>query len=403
MKRARNPARPQTLRALLARGHLLLVLLAVVMATLSVTVSGVIAIRGYAARNLELAGEAIAYTVEPALVFGDHETAARLVERLARNNNLASLSITDPEGRPIVSWHEKGRAGTGQEEVLAAALLGKVERDMHYQGQRLGTIRAVASLGAIRDYVLVALIVGACCLGITVLATRILARQLEARIIEPLEQVGDITNEVIQNRQLSLRLTPPGIAEMDRFMNDFNDLLTELERWNRSLWHENRELSRKAERDSMTGLGNRAAFERGLEQALARFEREGQPFLLLYCDCNGFKAINDTHGHDIGDAILGIVAEGLRTTGDPDRVFRLGGDEFALLIDDSDHPRIIGEIKRQVGLVATHPISARLTVPPQLGIAVGHALCPQDGRTASELVRVADQRMYQDKKGADRS
>jgi diguanylate cyclase (GGDEF)-like protein len=93
------------------------------------------------------------------------------------------------------------------------------------------------------------------------------------------------------------------------------------------------ELSEQARRDGLTGLLNRAALEERAIQELARARRHGDPLSLIVLDLDGFKLINDTHGHPSGDEVLRTVAEHLRRqTRDVDAVARLGGDEFAILL-----------------------------------------------------------------------
>jgi diguanylate cyclase (GGDEF)-like protein len=95
-----------------------------------------------------------------------------------------------------------------------------------------------------------------------------------------------------------------------------------------------RELQRLARVDTLTGLANRRQFDELLEQALARYRRARRPLALIYLDIDHFKAINDTHGHGVGDAVLREFAarleSGLRET---DVAARLSGDEFVVILD----------------------------------------------------------------------
>jgi diguanylate cyclase (GGDEF)-like protein len=94
--------------------------------------------------------------------------------------------------------------------------------------------------------------------------------------------------------------------------------------------------------DELTNVLNRRGFENELARAKARAKRNGETGLLLLCDLNGFKAINDTYGHLVGDRVLVAVARVLETnTRSSDYVARIGGDEFAVLMTDTD--RMLGE------------------------------------------------------------
>ncbi len=149
------------------------------------------------------------------------------------------------------------------------------------------------------------------------------------------------------------------------------------------------ELNRLAESDSLTGLDNRLAFMRKLNDRLAG----NLPVLVVLGDLDGFKAVNDTHGHQAGDAVLVEVARRMeRLAISALSVARLGGDEFALLFDDSTAAEEIAALVTAVAL----PIGfsdATLSI----GLSVGTAARPADGDSAEPLLAAADRRLYDDK------
>jgi diguanylate cyclase (GGDEF)-like protein/PAS domain S-box-containing protein len=149
-----------------------------------------------------------------------------------------------------------------------------------------------------------------------------------------------------------------------------------------------------AYQDSLTALPNRSLLSDRLEQALASAQRRGQHVALLYLDLDGFKAVNDSHGHNLGDELLRVVAG--RLTGQlrqSDTVARLGGDEFLVLLPDSGRARDAERIARKILDELRRPCriaGRRLRVSGSIGIAI----YPQDGRSAGTLMRHADQAMY---------
>lgn len=392
--------RPPTLRGVLARGHLPLVLLAVLLASLSLMVSGLFALRGYAGQNVALAAETLSYAVEPTLVFGDREAAERVVFKLAANDNLASIEVYNAAGELFVAWRREGANGIDLGPLVSRWLgLGPVKRAIAFQNETVGEVRVTGSISAIFSYTLASLIIAFSSLGITVLATRILARRLEEAIAAPLDQVAEIAHEVVIQRRPSLRLAPVGIAEIDQITDDFNMLLDELEKWHETIATENAELSWRADRDPLTGLGNRSWFERDLEAAIDAARLMKVQVVLLYCDCNGFKQVNDTYGHIAGDRVIARVADRLRqAVEDPDRVFRIGGDEFAVVIETENAERDVEAALRGVRAAMANPIPVAPKVELRIGMSAGHATFPQDGETMRQLMRVADLRMYRDKR-----
>jgi diguanylate cyclase (GGDEF)-like protein len=268
----------------------------------------------------------------------------------------------------------------------------------------IGSVTVTGSFAAILGYLFAALFIALACLLITVLATFMLARRLEESIAGPLERVAQISHELRYDRCLSQRLDGGGIAEIDRFADDFNALLDELEQWNSSLADENAELLRRADRDPLTGLGNRARFENVLESSIKVAQLTQRQVALLYLDCNLFKEINDTFGHDVGDAVLCTIAQRLRLVVKQDgrmkdRVFRLGGDEFAIVLDNIKSSEAIAEVLDQLSNVTEEPVQVALREERCVALSAGVAIYPQDGDTPRQLVRVADQRMYGNKKG----
>ena len=96
-------------------------------------------------------------------------------------------------------------------------------------------------------------------------------------------------------------------------------------------------LQHQALHDALTGLPNRAILHDRIEQAIPDMQRKGNPFALLFLDLDGFKEINDTFGHYMGDILLSKVGERLRThLRATDTIARLGGDEFAIVLSELD-------------------------------------------------------------------
>ncbi len=155
---------------------------------------------------------------------------------------------------------------------------------------------------------------------------------------------------------------------------------------------------RLARTDSLTGLLSRLGFLDEAQRELERSRRLGTPLALAYFDLDGFKAVNDRHGHAAGDALLKRLGEEMRAAlRGVDVVARLGGDEFALLLPDTDEATARQVVAR---------LSARLSLAlAGAGFEVGVSAGVADGAEAhgvEELLRLADQRMYALKSGRPR-
>ena len=158
------------------------------------------------------------------------------------------------------------------------------------------------------------------------------------------------------------------------------------------------EHERQAQSDTLTGLPNRALFNRLLDKALAACPRDGQVAVLLM-DLDRFKEINDTLGHYNGDLVLERVGERLRTVlREGDTVARLGGDEFAMLLPEVNASDSVVNTAARIHRALEEPFTAGgLTL--RIEASIGIALYPEHGEKGGGLLRSADVAMYAAKKG----
>jgi diguanylate cyclase (GGDEF)-like protein len=161
---------------------------------------------------------------------------------------------------------------------------------------------------------------------------------------------------------------------------------------------EERNARLRALHDSMTGLANRDLFDDRLSSAISLARRHDWILAVMFLDLDGFKQINDTHGHAIGDDVLKEVARRLSLRSrDEDTVCRNGGDEFLYLLVD---PQGRENIERIAGMICTNITQPIAIGNLQLSVAasMGVAIYPLDGATGDELIRNADTAMYRAKK-----
>lgn len=156
------------------------------------------------------------------------------------------------------------------------------------------------------------------------------------------------------------------------------------------------ELAHRANHDHLTGLANRSLFLDRLRLALLRRDRVHHPVRVAFLDLNGFKAVNDSAGHQVGDELLRLVAERLTNLMRPtDTVARWGGDEFVVLCEDAGH--LDGFAKRLVAGVSDAPFDVKGT-EYGLGATVGTVESPPGPSRAEDLVAAADAAMYRSKR-----
>jgi diguanylate cyclase len=158
-------------------------------------------------------------------------------------------------------------------------------------------------------------------------------------------------------------------------------------------------LEREARRDALTGIGNRAQFDRQLRAAVSRVKREHQPLCLMMIDIDHFKRFNDLYGHQMGDQVLKLVAHQLALVGgEKHQPARYGGEEFALIVagEGLAEAKALAETLRR-------KVEGRKVVNRRTGETLGQVTLSvgvtdfRDGESAAELVHRADEAMYRAK------
>lgn len=158
-------------------------------------------------------------------------------------------------------------------------------------------------------------------------------------------------------------------------------------------------LKYRAAHDSLTGLPNRAEFERACREAIERERLRGRRLAVLYIDLDDFKPVNDTHGHEVGDDLLRALAIRMKQMmRETDLVARVGGDEFSVLLTDlDDESRGYIVACKLLGLLSQPVVTKRGT--HQVGASIGISVYPIDGDEPRALLRRADAAMYRVKQG----
>jgi diguanylate cyclase (GGDEF)-like protein len=175
-------------------------------------------------------------------------------------------------------------------------------------------------------------------------------------------------------------------------------LLLAMVAWHRQSRRYARALEQLARTDELTGLPNRREARDRIEYELARAERTGRPFSLALIDIDGFKAVNDDHGHDTGDRVLIAVTRWIRRhPRGQDSLARWGGDEFLILLPDTDEDGALVATDKLAHGLRENPVDVDGTLFP-ITLSVGVFEC-HGARSVDACVRWADEAMYETKRG----
>lgn len=390
-----DAARLPSLRRVLARMHLRVTLFAVGITGLTVLLAGFAAIGAYAGQNLHLIGRSAGYSAAPAIVFDDPVAARQSIAPLLEPG-VAEITLLKPDGTTLATVErESGVDSIARWIADRLFFAAPVEEPVIHLGTRIATVRVLGEGSAVAAYIRDGLLGTLVCLLLTGFAAWLLSRRLRADIVEPLAAIADAAHSFRREETLDPRVPPASIREVEALRTDFNALIAELADWRQHMRRENETLSHKASHDPLTGLPNRALFERRAAEMMAEARAGDASFVLLYADGDSFKPINDRYGHAAGDAVLVETAARIRSClRARDVAARLGGDEFAILLAAPSGSDAADQVAGEIAARMAEPIQLPSGAAVTMKLSVGAAIYPADGQDLARLIDRADAAMY---------
>lgn len=355
------------------------------------------AVRQASVREAEIQADIIRDNASAAMAFGDRESASEILNSLKASPDVLQAALFTPDGEMLAHyWHPEGRASIaspnrGSDHLHVDWSTIRVIRQVRLKQQWVGELVVETGLTPLYRRLRMYLLVNVLSIILGFAIAYPLSLRLKESITAPLADLMNLARHVTTHQDYASA----------RAVNDRSDEIGSLSRaFDKMLAHiheRDLKLSQMAYYDNVTGLTNRHYFMERLEQTVGNVVRYGTRACLMFIDLDDFKIVNDTHGHDVGDALLRAVAG--RLTGvlrDTDVVCRLGGDEFAVIIE---HVRDTSGLE-----VLARKIIASLSAPMDLhgrsivvGASVGVSLCPDHAGNVTNLLKAADIAMYRAK------
>lgn len=352
-----------------------------------------------------------------ALMFDNADDAREILASLREAPDIQQAVILRGDGSIMAEYRAEGaRACHALHDAhlrnvgVSTSLCGiaLAERIMLH-GQTQGVVVLETGLASTWRNLLNRLLGGALVAGLAFAVSVPLWRRMSTLVAMPLLELLALTRRVRDEHDFSHRSTVRGSAEVRELAASFNELMAELQLRSQQVQHElthrrlaEVRLSELAYADSVTGLPNRHHLMERLDASLDVARQGLRPFALLYLDLDGFKAVNDTLGHDRGDELLRQVAARLRAClRTSDVVCRLGGDEFAVILPDVVAGSDVAQVAASLLEAVSQPYSLAGDAA-QVSVSIGAALCPADGQDRQTLMRCADIAMYQAKEDGKR-
>ncbi|MEN5018721.1 diguanylate cyclase DgcN [Erwinia sp. Eh17-17] len=387
-------------RKTLVRISVISVVTTMTVAWLFISATSMLSFRQYADKNLQLLAYTVSHSLEAAVVFRDGNAAMDTLRELGKQGQFSSATVADSNGRMLAHWGQEEDRSL-RADPLARLVSGwlfpkPVQQPILHNGVVIGSVTLTGEDATVTGFVWRSLTVLTICLLLASVVALLFTRHLFSGLIAALRNITGVVHDIRATRNFSRRVPPSRIEELHVFGEDFNSLLTEIEKWQLREQQEKASLLKRALHDPLTGLANRAAFRSALESVLSDSTRKTHT-ALLFMDGDNFKGINDTWGHAAGDEVLLAIAGRLKEcAGNTHLVCRFGGDEFAMILEEVSHDDEVQAVIDAINLRMTEPICLSAGDDVMMTLSIGRAVASQ-AATVEGIMETADRSMYLEK------
>jgi diguanylate cyclase (GGDEF)-like protein len=357
-------------------------------------------------QELQILAQDLSRNCSAALIFNDVPAAEEILASLKGKPQVVAGLILDRDGK-IFARYRKEAVGPKKEarpdpNVLEKAFFFEdgelaITQPVQDDGERLGVLYIRADLGNIQQVLLRYVFLGGMGLAGALLVAGFLATKLQKLVSGPIEKLVAAMRAVSDEKDFSRRVHMERSDELGILVENFNNMLDQIESRDLELQEKQRRLNYLAHHDTLTGLANRLLFNDRLTHALDHAKRCGSRLALLFLDLDRFKNINDSLGHKTGDEVLQVTAGRLKDAiRSSDTLARLGGDEFVIILEQVRDYQVVVAVAEKILELLMLPVQTgrqELFVSGSIGISV----FPEDGESVESLMQCADVAMYQAK------
>lgn len=356
-------------------------------------------------QELQVLAQDLSRNCSAALIFKDVPAADEILASLESKPQVLSGMVFDRDGRVFSTYRKKTSGGKIYRPSPAVLENGYLFRDgeleiaqpINHGEEHLGILFICAGLANIHRVLAQYVFLGAVGLAGALLFAWFLAARLQRVVSLPIERLAAAMRAVSENRDYSRRVRMERGDELGVLVENFNDMLDQIESRDLELQKKQHRLNFLAHHDTLTNLPNRLLFNDRLAKALDHARRSKSRLALLFLDLDRFKNINDSLGHNTGDEVLRAVAGRLSEADlSCDTLARLGGDEFVVILEQVPDYQVVSEAAENILKVLVQPVKVgrqELFVSGSIGIS----LFPEDGESVESLMQCADVAMYQAK------
>ena len=348
--------------------------------------------------RLSTLADVVAKNSTAALNFSDHAAAFEVLEALRAEPSLVTACLYDSSGTLFAQYIRDSQTQTcskSRKGVLASSgEFPSVVRPVSHRDEFLGSVVLISDVQELKRRREQLLLLAGVLLVLTLSIGGVSGFLLQRKILKPISNLTLAMQRVRAEKAYNTRVSISGNDEIAHLGSGFNAMLSELERRETEKAEFEAQLELQAHNDPLTGLPNRRLFAERLALTLAAADRGLLTVAMLYIDLDGFKLVNDSLGHPIGDSLLiEVAARFSARVRKSDTLARIGGDEFTVILS-SLHVR---EEAMMVGRELIETLSEPFEIEGHLltiSASIGISIYPENAHTGSELMQQADGAMY---------
>jgi diguanylate cyclase (GGDEF)-like protein len=395
--RNNNFAHKITLASLLATS------IAVCTLTTAFLVLDSISSRGSLNARLSTLADVVGKNSTAALNFNDQVAALEILEALRAEPSIITACLYDSVGTLFAQYKRDSGSQTcskDRKDVLAPkGAFPSAIRSVSHRHEFLGSVVLISDVQELKRRRKKLLLLAGILLVLALSIGGAFGFLLQRKILKPISDLSLAMQKVRAEQTYNARVSISGSDEIADLGSGFNAMLIELERREAEKIEFELQLALQAHNDALTGLPNRRLFGERLALTLATADRGILTVAMLYIDLDGFKLVNDSLGHPIGDSLLVEVAARFSArVRMSDTLARIGGDEFTVILSSlhvREEAMIVGRKLLETLSEPFYIEGHQLTISASIGISI----YPENAQTGSELMQQADAAMYAAKRG----
>ncbi len=340
-------------------------------------------------KEQQVLAQVIGQRSSAALAFRDKRGAQENLDALSQQKSIVLACLYDSKGQMFLASPTSENCPIGLEinkQQFSNGYL-HIYHQIELNKRLMGSLYIRTSLDSLDQKLQRFLLVTFGIMGLVVLLIFFITSRVQRVISAPIHLLGAIAHKVSEDKDYAHRAQYESEDELGMLVNSFNHMMQTIE-------EAQAELKNLAFKDALTGLPNRRLLMLHMQTLLPQVARSGKSAALFLIDLDGFKAVNDTLGHEAGDWVLIQVSERLQSClRAGDLTARLGGDEFTVLLTGCDSISSIRTVAEKVCHMIDEPIYFQGQLA-KVSASIGISMAPSDTLDPQELMKLADAAMY---------